>query len=299
MEQHTSRRQMLLGSTGAGVALLGSAAPAVGQPRPRLSSTQGAITRSKYGLQADFYLPKANVVTQIPLDITRFEEGGDTSLLTDGMVAIHNPGLYRVCLGLDWKAQAATDIDTRMYGIRRKIASDTGPPSLLDERLASVDVPGSDPPRLGRYEGEWAPPVVPYGGQVHTEVTVGPNNVIALGDFAMASLSSATDDLLGVEAAVALQIQARVIGKHRVRVILGNPSIAGGIAIPPGTLRVLAMSARTTRGGSEDAWNVLMTPLTRLAAGERIYIAAKNLGVANDYVQASVNSTFLQLERHE
>ncbi|MFZ5550565.1 MAG: hypothetical protein ACOZJX_17850 [Pseudomonadota bacterium] len=298
MNQQTSRRQVLLGSTGAGIALLGSAVPVPGQAARRRAA-EDTITRSKYGLQADFYIPKANVVTQIPLDVVRFQEGGDASLLADGMVGINTPGLYRICLGLDWKAQAATDIDTRMYGIRRKTASDTGPPSLLDERLASVDVPGSDPPRLGRYEGAWAPPVVPLGGHVYTEVTVGPNNVNSLGDFALASLSTATDDKIGIDAAVALQLQARVIAKNRVRVILSNPSIAGGIAIPPGTLKVLALSATATRGGSEDAWNVLMTPLTRLAAGERIYIAAKNLGVANDYVQASVNSTFLQLERYE
>lgn len=297
MDQQTSRRQVLLGSTGAGIALLGGTMPVPGQAARRRAA-EDTITRSKYGLQADFYLPKANVVTQVPLDVVRFQEGGDTTLLADGMVGINTAGLYRICLGLDWKAQAATDIDTRMYGIRRKAASDTGPPSLQDERLASVDVPGSDPPRLGRYEGSWAPPVVPLGGFAYTEVTVGPNNTTALGDFAMASLSTATDDKLGLEAAVALQIEARVIAKNRVRVILRNPSIVGGIAIPPGTLKVLAMSATTTRGGSEDAWNVLMTPLTRLEAGERIYIAAKNLGIANDFVQASANSTFLQLERH-
>lgn len=296
-QQTSSRRQVLLGSTGAGIALLGSAVP-MSSHAARRRLAEDTITRSKYGLQVDVYLPKANVVTQIPLDVVRFEEGGDASLLADGMVGINTPGLYRICLGLDWKAQAGTDIDTRMYGIRRKTASDTGPPSLLDERLASVDVAGSDPPRLGRYEGSWAPPVVPLGGFVYTEVTVGPNNVTALGDFAVASLSTTTDDKLGIEASIALQIQARVIAKNRVRVILSNPSIAGGIAIPPGTLKVLAMSAATTRGGSEDAWNVLMTPLTRLEAGERIYIAAKNLGVSNDYVQASVNSTFLQLERY-
>lgn len=297
MEQQTSRRQVLIGSTGAGIALLGSVAPMSSQAARR-GSADSTITRSKYGLRSDFYIPKANVVTQIPLDVVRFQESGDATLLADGMVGINTPGLYRVCLGLDWKAQAATDIDTRMFGIRRKTASDTGPPSLLDERLASVDVPGSDPPRLGRYEGSWAPPVIPLGGFVYTEVTVGPNNVTALGDFAMASLSTATDDKLGLEAAVALQIQARVIAKNRVRVILSNPSVAGGIAIPPGTLKVLAMSSTATRGGSEDAWAVLMTPLTRLEAGERIYIAAKNLGIANDYVQASQYSTFLQIEHH-
>lgn len=283
------RRNLLLGVAAAGMA----AGSAHAQP----VTANASITRARYGLSKDFYIPKVNFVTQVPLDLVRFQEAGDTSLLPDGMVRINTAGLYRICLGLDWKAQEDTDIDTRMFGIRRKLASDSGPPNLQDERLASVDVPGSDPPRMGRYQGAWAPPVVPFRDIVSTDVTVSPANVINIGDFAMANLTSATDANLGVKANTALQISARVTAKNTVRVMLANPYIPAGIAVPPGTLQVLAMSAVTTRGGSEDAWNVLQSPLMALDAGDRIYIAAKNLGIANDYVQATLTS-FMQMERH-
>jgi hypothetical protein len=283
------RRNLLLGSAAAGLAAVSTAAQA--------GAAATNITRSRYGMSKDFHIPKANFVTQIPLDVIRFEEAGDTTMLADGTIRINTKGLYRICVGLDWKAQEDTDIDCRMYGSRRKLASDSGPPNLQDERLASVDVPGSDPPRMGRYQGAWTPPVVPYGGMVYTEVTVGPNDVTDIGDFAMAELTSATDANLGVEANTALQISARVVAKNKVRVMLANPYIPAGIVVPAGNLQVVAMSATTNRGGSEDAWNVVQSPLVSLKAGDRVYIAAKNLGVANDYIQATLTS-FLQTERH-
>jgi len=186
----------------------------------------------------------------------------------------------------------------RMYGIRRKLAGDTTPPNLKDERLASVDVPGADSPRVARYEGEWAPGTVPLGGYVSTDVTLDPIDLIAVGDVAQASLSTITDAKLGVAANTALQVNTRVIAKDKERVVLYNPSISGGIAVPGGTLRVVAQSATQTMGESADAWNVLGTALFRLEVGDKIYIAAKNSGVKNDYIQASEGSTFVQFERY-
>jgi hypothetical protein len=117
-------------------------------------------------MAAETYLPKVNVVTVLPFDVVRFEESADISLTADGMMRVNVDGLYYIHLGLDWKGQAQTDIDTRMYGIRRKAAGDTTPPHLKDERLASFDHPGSEsgsPTRASglrawfRFAARWRP----------------------------------------------------------------------------------------------------------------------------------------------
>jgi hypothetical protein len=121
------RRNLLLGAAAAGMT--------VGSAHARSGPQAASITRARYGLTKDFYIPKVNFVTQVPLDLVRFQEAGDTSLLPDGTVRINTAGLYRICLGLDWKAQENTDIDTRMFGVRRKLASDSGPPNLRTSAL--------------------------------------------------------------------------------------------------------------------------------------------------------------------
>lgn len=279
-----SRRRALL----AGAAGLASAC---------LPAGAYGILRNRYGITADIYIPKVNTVTQIPLDVTRFEEAPFCQLRPDGMLGVLERGLYRVLLSLDWKAQAGTDIDLRMYGIRRKLASDPGGPLLSDERLASYDVPGADSPVAARYSGTWAPPVVPLGGVVFVDVTVAtPGQSVVPGDVAQAALAAAVPSRIGTEAALALQVRAQVIARNTVRVMLSNSQVAGGIQVPEGTLNVLAQSTTGSRGDSEDAWNVVDTPMTELFPGDRLYIAAKNLGVNNDYVQATP-ATFMQVER--
>jgi len=291
---NTILRRALLGICLANIALSGVLAA---QPVDQRLSVQATITRSKYGMAADTFIPKVNVVTLLPFDVVRFEDAADVSLTADGMMRINVAGLYYIHLGLDWKGQAQTDIDTRMYGIRRKAAGDTTPPNLKDERLASFDHPGSESPRIARYQGEWSPGVVPFGGTVSTDIVVAPSGIVTIGDIAQASLSSVTDKKLGVAKNTALQIQARIVAPDTVRVVLYNPIITGGIAIPTGTLKVLTQSATQHRGDSADAWNVLSTALVQLDAGDKIYIIGKNQGVANDYVQASPYSTFVQFER--
>ncbi|HJV70270.1 hypothetical protein [Ideonella sp.] len=287
-------RRALLGIS---LTVMAVSAVIAAQPVGQRLAVAPTITRSKYGMAADTYLPKVNVVTVLPFDVVRFEESADISLTADGMMQVNVDGLYYIHLGLDWKGQAQTDIDTRMYGIRRKAAGDPTPPNLKDERLASFDHPGSESPQIARYQGEWSPGVVPYRGTVATDVVVAPSNIVRIGDLAQASLSSVTDKNLGVARNTALQIQARIVAADTVRVVFYNPTINAGIAIPTGTLNVLAQSATLHRGDSSDAWNVLSTPLTQLNAGDKIYIVGKNQGVANDYVQASPYSTFVQFER--
>lgn len=252
------------------------------------------ITRNKFGISADFTIPKANVVTTIPFDVVRLQEGNDISLTAEGYMQVNVSGLYYVHLGLDWKAQEQTDIDTRMYGLRRLLPGQA--PSLQDERLASFDHPGSDSPRVYRYQGEWTPGVIAYGSYAVTEINTTPAGA-KIGDVVTASLTSISDTNLGVAANNSLTMEARIVGPSKIRVIVRNMGSPGGVAVPSGTLNVLAQSATLDRGDSEDAWNVLSTPMVYLNAGDRVYVAAKNRGIAGDYIQASLYSTFVQFER--
>lgn len=290
------RRALLAGllAAAAGPAL---AKLPTGYPNRRaLTPTAYPFTRNRYALAQDFVIPQAATVTQVPLNLVRYEEGAWATLQPDGMVRIEQQGLYRVLLGLDWKAQEQRDVDTRMYGIRRKPAGDVTAPNLQDERLASFDHPGSDSPAAARFTGTWAPGTLPAGGRAYVDVQVSPNvGAIVPGDVASASFSSVLE--MGLEATLDLDVQAKVVATDTVRVVLRNQG-AAALTLPAGTLRVLAQSTTKFRGESEDAWNVLVTGLEELFPGDRLYVAAKNQGFAGDYIQASKRSTFLQLERY-
>ncbi|MBT9594984.1 MAG: hypothetical protein IV094_03205 [Vitreoscilla sp.] len=285
----SERRRMALRCAAAGLLV-----PAVGWPA--IAATPFAIRRARFGLLEDFHLPKADLVTLVPFTKVVFQESADCSLQPNGMVRINVGGLYRAVLGLDWVAQNGTDIDLRLYGIRRKHVGAPPQPTLKDDRLASADIPGSDAPRMARFQGGWAPGSVPLGGIVATELTVEPPGIVAIGDMVMAAHTSVADGVIGAEAADALIVRGRVVAADRIRVTIYNPSIAGGVFVPPGELRVLAMNAVETRGESADAWQVVHTASEVLKAGEMIYAIGRNKGMANDYIQAT-DTTFLQIER--
>lgn len=272
--------------------LLGGAAVALGAGAPMSAVAALALpTRSRFSIATDFVLPKAETVTLLPMTVTNFQEAPDVMLRADGRLQVQIPGLYRITLACDWVAQAGHDIDRRMIGIRRA----PGHLPNQDDRLASVDIPGSDPPTMARYQGEWTPGTVPLGGIVTTEVTVAPAGVARVGDHALASLSRLKDSIVGAEAVNGLVVQARVVAPDRVRVILYNPIVAAGINIPVGALNVIAMNAVDTRGESNDAWQVLHTATEELAAGQTIFAVLRSR-VKGDYVQAT-QSTFMQIER--
>lgn len=123
------RRLLSAGGGGATAARAGSRGPS-------------SIPRSRFTISSDFVLPKSGTVTQLPLSVTSMQESDDVTLQGNGRILINTSGLYRVILGVDWVAQNDTDVDRRMIGIRR------WPGSLpnQDDRLASVDIPGSSPP---------------------------------------------------------------------------------------------------------------------------------------------------------
>jgi len=275
----------------AGALLTGAASRAQAAPAPAY-----AVTRGRFGLSTNFILKTANKVTLVPFNTTVYTEGSDWTLQTNGMLRINTTGLYRVSMCLDWVAQEGFDIDLRLYGIRRKKVGSPPGVYLKDDRLASVDVPGSDAPRSARFAGAWTPGVVPAGGIVATEVAIAPTGVVAVGDGVVVSHASLTDALVGQTAADFLSLRGRVVAPDRVRVVLHNP-LGVAVNVPAGELRVMAMNLVDSRGDSADAWNLMHTTLEELKAGEFIYGIARNKEIANDYIQAT-DTAFIHIERH-
>ncbi len=287
------RRRHLVGS-GAVLALAGLGGSAAAQPAP---CTFG-ILRGRYGLGANF-TPVYNTVNVVPWSVTYFQQGSDWTLLPDGKILVHTSGLYRIVIAIDWVAQAGTDIDLRINGIlctrlpaarRHRRAT-----PFNDDRLAWVDVPGSNPPKSARYQGRWAPGPIPQGGIVTTEVTLATAGVVGLGDVAFASHTQISDAVIGAEAVNALIVQAKVVAPDRVRVCLYNPTVAAGIVVPDGVVNVVAMNSVLTCGENDDAFQTLHTPVERILAGEVVYGVVRS-HVRNDYVQANTDC-FMQVER--
>lgn len=288
-----STRRRLVGTSAAmALASLGAAA------RADVAPQAFTIKRGRYGLTADFS-PVYNTVTVVPWNVTYFQQGTDWTLQPDGKILINTTGLYRIIITIDWVAQAGTDIDLRIYGILcTRLAAQRRqrtPTPFHDDRLAWVDVPGSNPPKSARYQGRWAPGLIPMGGIVATEVTLANAGVVGIGDVAFASHTQISDAVIGPDAVNALGVQAKVVGPDRVRVCLYNPTIADGIVVPDGVLNVVAMNAVLTCGENDDAFQMLQTPIEQVKAGEIVYGVVRS-HVRNDYLQAN-KDCFMQVER--
>ncbi|WP_374675548.1 hypothetical protein [Ideonella sp.] len=288
-----ARRHFHAGLAGA---LLGAGAAPVLAAHPQ-ARVGAPVARGRFGLTADFQLPRPAHLHVVPFDRTLYSEGADWALQPDGMLRIQTTGLYRVALCLDWVAQQGTDVDLRLYGIRRKVVG--GPPgaSQKDDRLASVSVPGSDAPRLARFRGSWTPGRVPAGATVALEVAVAPAGTVSVGDAVVASHTALQDAIVGQAAADVLSVRGRVVAPDRVRVVLHNTGLQADVDVPAGELRVMAINMTHSSGDSADAWHVVHTPLEALNAGELVYAMARNRSIAGDMVQASATS-FLHIERH-
>jgi hypothetical protein len=268
----------------------------------------GNVVRSRYTVSRNTYLPEDNVVYLLPIDKMLYDEGTGVTF-KDQQLTITQEGLYRIYLVIDWPGQAhgshpVVAKDLRYDGIRRIPVGQSlqwqGPDKLTVvaekfDKLAVTDIPGSDPPQYARSpEGStWAPGTVPANGYVYTDVVLDTPGIVAPGDAATAGLSSITDSL-GVGVELALQLEARVIAADKARVILRNMS-STPIAVPSGSLNVLAGSLTNSRGQSADAWVTCETPAEYLLAGETI-IGVWKSRMKGDYLQQS-NMTFLQVER--
>lgn len=277
-------RRRLLGGAAAGLALALAGAPASAAVRGR----------ARYRLADDFAVP-ANTFGLVPWNATVFQTGSDVSLQPGGKVLVNAGGVYELVFGADWDAKSGNDIDLRKIGIRHQALGQPDEPMEAHERLGFVNLPGSDPPAVARFQGAWAPPPLGPGQFAHTDVTVSPAGLVAPGDPVLASHTSISSTKLGDDALTALIVQAKVIEPDKVRVTLLNPGLAAGIAVPAGTLRVVAMTGVRTRGSNGDAWMVLHTASVRLEAGDRVYGLIQHK-VDGTLLQAT-KSSYLQIDR--
>jgi len=299
------RRGLLLGAGGAALAL-GAADAVAGTPKvPKYS-----ITRSRYGTSAEWVLPTAGDAYILPLAATLINDGNtDSTLNADGTITINNPGFYRVQLCVDWPGQHGVDTALRTYGIRRRKAGappfTTTPGQLTkvddtDQHLATENVTGSSAPKTVRYpapgrSSNWTPGVIPLGGRVNTTLTMDAAGVVKPGDVALAALTSINDAALGVAAATALVVEAKVVAADKVRVSIFNPTIAAGVNVPAGNLHVIAMTTQDSVGESADGWTVLSSTCEQFFRGDSIYAIFESL-CPGDYMQTS-EQVFVQIEK--
>jgi len=277
-------RRRLLGGAATGVALALISPPALAAAR----------SRARYRLAGDYAVP-ANTFGLVPWDVTVFQTGSDVTLQASGKVLVNTAGIYEMVFCADWDAKSGNDIDLRKIGIRRQALGQPDEPLEAHERLGFLNLPGSDPPAMARYQGAWAPPPLGPGQFAHTDVIVAPAGLVAPGDSVVASHTSISSAKLGDEALTALIVQAKVIAADTVRVTLYNPGVTAGIAVPPGTLRIVAMTGVRTRGSNGDAWMLLHTASTRLDAGDRLYGLIEHK-VDGTLLQAT-KSSYLQVDR--
>ena len=159
-------------------------------------------------------------------------------------------------------------------------------PGSLYDRLAAVELPGSNVPVYERATVPWAPGNVAAGKTLTLDVTVAPAGSIHVGDFAQAGYSLILDP--------GLILEARTVGNDKVRAYLHNPT-AGNISVPAGNLNILAGSATLTAGRSTDAWSTLHTVDTWFNAGDQVFAVIDSY-TAGDFIQ-STGMTWLDVER--
>jgi hypothetical protein len=282
-----SRRRLLGGAASLGLIL--AAPPALG------AAALAARTRARYRLAKDYAIPP-EAFGIVPWNVTVFQDGSDFTLQPDGKILINTTGLYELVFSSDWDAKSNRDIDLRKIGIRRQALGQPDEPIDAHERLGFTNMPGSDPPAMARYQGDWSPPTIALGQTVSTDVTVTElGGDVRPGDTATAAHSSISQGKLSEASLSALIVQAKVIATNTVRVSLFNPSISGGISLAPGTLSVLAMSSARTRGSNGDSWMMLHTASTQLDAGDKVYGLIQHK-VAGTLLQAT-KSSYLQIDR--
>lgn len=273
-------RRLFVSSLFAAAALPVLAAPP--PPAPATQRTRGVygITRHRFGINQDWLVPHVKVVETMPFNRTFFQDNADFTLQGDGKIRCNTQGLYRVLLGLDWKAQAGLDIDRRMIGVRLNT------PTAQDVRLGSIDTPAADAPRVYRYSDARNANFfsVAPGGYVSLPIVV---ENAQPGDHVSVShtgLSDPRGTFTGV-----------VVEPNTVRVTLTN-SGTEALSTNGGTLTVLVVSHTLNRGESNDAWNVLNCPLEELFPGDVLYACVRTI-VPGDYIQATDRTTFMQIER--
>jgi len=237
------RRRVLLGASGAALAL-GAASARAGGGRP--TSPLYAIARLRYAMSANAYLPTVGDTYVLPLSMLSATDGSaDSTLNADNTITINTTGMYRILLSVDWIGAHGHDSALRTAGLRRRPAGSqrivTSPGVLTriadtDEQLATQDLPGSATPPTVRFPAPpdgaktvvtpfpWTPGTIAAFSAVDVDVTMPIAGVVKPGDVALASLSSLSTAAMDVNALDALSISAKVIAPDTVRVSVLNTS---------------------------------------------------------------------------
>ena len=249
----------------------------------------------------------------IPLTKTIFDEsnGGKYTMGSDGVITILKDALYFMTANMDWPAQArgsgqdGYDVDSRKLMILRARAGVKPPtytvgqvtaitdPGKFD-RMASHDTPGSSVPKTARTTLTWEPGTVAAGGMIYTDVQLPSSSFDpAVGDLVRVSHTSLTDAVLGEKKNSGLLISARIIAPGVARVMVENRYNTKAVAIPSGTMNLLAESAVESAGNNQDSWCYLNSGPVVLLKGEKIFIGVRSES-RGDFLQIS-NGSFLRI----
>lgn len=277
---------------GRGAALAGAAATGFAALPARAATRFDS--RARFTLAGDFAgPPDADVL--VPWGAVRFQSGTDVALQSDGKVMVQTHGLYECVISADWQLKTGLDYDLRQIGMRLQRAGQPDEPIEAHERIGFLNTPGSDPPCMARAQVEWGPLDIALGQTVGIELKVAPAGSVKPGDMAIASHAKVNQAGLPAEALRALLVHAKVVDDDTVGVSLHNPSIAEGIQVRQGMLKVLAMTAQAARGRSGDAWQIIHSASMELFPGDRVYGVLRHK-VPGTVLQATYSS-YLQIDR--
>jgi len=251
-------------------------------------------SRARFRLATDFSCPP-EADTIVPWDSVRFQAGADVALQPGGKLLVQAHGLYEFVVSADWALKTGLDYDLRQLGLRLQRAGQPDEPMEAHQRIGFFNTPGSDPPRLARWQGSVAEIDIPHRATVGFEVTVAPAGSVEAGDMAIASHTKHNLQAMPLEALRALIVHAKVVAADTVSVSFHNPSIAEGIHLRAGFVKVLALSASHLRGVSGDAWQVIRSASQELAPGDRVYTTIRHK-VPGTVLQTTF-STYLQADR--
>jgi hypothetical protein len=227
---------------------------------------------------------------------------GDIAMNSDYTMTVKTTGLYMLSISFDWADNPNQQVGLRINGIARADAGN--PPGHFvagqltvvvnkNDRLGQYDVSSSNCAVTSRYTGAWKIDTIGKNGIASQDVTLSPPGLIGLGDVAMASHTGITSAL--GDAVAALVVTAKVIGPDTVRVTIWNSSQTHSVAVPNGTLNVLAMSSQAMAGDAPLGRSMLVSASEALTAGDLIYGTFKSTQ-GGDQLLASPN-TFIHIER--
>jgi hypothetical protein len=252
-------------------------------------------SRARYLIHDDFTgsPPYADVV--VPWDWIWFQSGTDFALQAGGKVLFRTQGLYEFVVSADWQLMTLLDYDLRQIGLRLQRQGQPDEPIDYHERIGFHNTPGSDAPRMARWQGQWGPLDIPSGGTAGIEIQVAPAGTARPGDMALAGHTAISRQQMPLSALRALVVQAKVVALDTLAVSLHNTSASEAIHVGPGTLKVIAMTAQLTHGRSGDAWQLVHSASVEINRGDRVYAVMRH-HVEGTVLQTS-DSTWLQIDR--